>query len=69
MNVKKELSTFSCLLFATPLSRHYSKHSTSIDNYAKDVGPEWSDFDAVLTMVLCGTKFCVWQDMKLIFTG
>ena len=23
-----------------------------------------SDLDVVLTMILCGTNFCIWQDMK-----
>ena len=28
---------------------------------------EHSDLHVVFTMILCGTNFCMWQDMKLIF--
>ena len=40
-----------------------------IDDYAKDGGPGRSDLHVVFTMTLCGTNFCIWQDIKLIFTS
>ena len=30
---------------------------------------ERPDFHAVFTMIPCGTSFCIWQGMKLVFTG
>ena len=30
--------------------------------------PLVSDFDVFFTMILCVTSYCIWQDVKLIFT-
>ena len=35
----------------------------------KMVDHGWSDLDVVFTTIFCGTNFCIWQDMELIFTG
>ena len=53
-------------------SSHAANHFTvlnTIDDNAKDGGPGWSDLHVVITMILCGTNFSIWQDMELISTG